>query len=112
MAKLNSQLLEYLSSFTEQNINYEEIFLNTGNIDVLKKTIPHLKMNDNLIIKYMKQHILTENICDFLSKQYPDVLKKDSLFIRLFNYPTLSDEYLKKVIPEDIVNSLQEQGLI
>lgn len=112
MSKLNSSLLEHLSSFTEQNINYEEVFLNTDSIDVLNKTIPYLKMNDNLIIKYMKNNILTENICDFLCEQYPDILKKDSLFIRLFNYPTLSDEYLKKVISEETIITLQDQGLI
>lgn len=112
MSKLNSTLLEHLSSFSGENTNYKEIFLNTDNIDVLKKTIPYLIIDDSLLIKYIKQNTLTAEVCDFLQEQYPSLLKKDNIFIRLFNQPTLDDEYLKKIIPEDTINTLYNQGLI
>lgn len=111
MNSINKKVIENLFHFN--NVNYNEIFLNSTSVELLENICSKVNINDfSLTKKYFTVNYLNEEICDFFLNNYPSVLKKDDVFILLFNHPELSNEYLKKIGPLDIISDIYEQGLL
>lgn len=111
MNSINKKVIEHLFHFN--NVNYNEIFLNSTSVELLENICRKINLNDfSLTKKYFTVNFLNEEICDFFLTNYPSVLKKDDIFILLFNHSELSNEYLKKIAPLDTISDIHKQGLL
>lgn len=111
MNSINKKVIEHLFHFND--VNYNEMFLNSTSVKLLENICSKVNINDfSLTKKYFTINLLNEEICDFFFANYPSVLKKDDIFILLFNHPELSNEYLKKIASLDIISDIYEQGLL